>query len=422
MKIAEIYVDGFKNIVDTRLKLNGVDCLISPNNYGKSNLFHAITNGFRFIHSNPAKAGSFFSPGQNMPLLKSDFGKKFSFEIVLADDEKTVTYGYSYHWAKSHIEPGMIGSEYLKVKYSDSRKARTYIDRSHPLSFRCLISPNSSTMDRVSITVDELALWHLLSTGKSFFDQILRTIHSCAVYIDTVEDPLNTPIFDLSMNPPPPEGPFKMLSGALAHFFESTPGNRDNLVEAMKSLFPDLIDISAEKGVLTTIDGKTAFESRPAKPGENVVSTASVSLRQFDYPIDLSMMSTGFKRILAFLLHVFQAQERDNILLAIEEPENAIHPSLLENFVEYLKTINEKATIILSSHSPFIVNALVPSSIYVGLPKEDGTATFAPFKKGKEKALSHGASDFGLPTGSYIFELLGGDEYSRSLLSSYLDR
>lgn len=50
MKINSITVGGFKNLNTTKLELDNICAIISPNNYGKSNLLEAIDFGFDFIH------------------------------------------------------------------------------------------------------------------------------------------------------------------------------------------------------------------------------------------------------------------------------------------------------------------------------------------------------------------------------------
>lgn len=49
MKIDRITLGGISNIEKVSLSLSGIDALIAPNNYGKSNVLHAIDFGLRFI-------------------------------------------------------------------------------------------------------------------------------------------------------------------------------------------------------------------------------------------------------------------------------------------------------------------------------------------------------------------------------------
>ena len=371
----------------------------------------------------PAQHRSFFADFDNLPCLKANAAKDYSFEIVLKDDNKAITYGYSYRWYHGSGDPGNIRKEYLRVKLGNAKKAKTYIDREDPQNFRFLTSPKSSSMESAKVGSMELAFSKLLLSERSFFTDILKEIDSCTTYIDLIGDPMSElPVLDLNSQRKEQKCPYAQLDVVLANFMDAAPENRRNLVEAMKAMFPNVKDIYAVNGVLHIKGTEFLFEKRRPNPGEELTTVANIYLKNYYAPVNLNLMSSGFKRVLALLIHVFQAQKRNNILLMIEEPENAIQPSLLETFSEYLRAINEKSTILLSSHSPFIVNSLDATSVYVGLPHEDGTASFAPFKKSKEKAMSSGAYEFGLTTGSYIFELLGGDDYLKSILASYLDK
>ena len=49
MKIKSISVGGFKNLKRSTIQLNNITAIISPNNYGKSNLLEAIDFGVDFL-------------------------------------------------------------------------------------------------------------------------------------------------------------------------------------------------------------------------------------------------------------------------------------------------------------------------------------------------------------------------------------
>ena len=42
MKLLSVSVSGFRNIAKTTIELGGISAIVSPNNYGKSNLLRAI--------------------------------------------------------------------------------------------------------------------------------------------------------------------------------------------------------------------------------------------------------------------------------------------------------------------------------------------------------------------------------------------
>ena len=51
MELLSVSVGGFRNLAYTTIELGGITALVSPNNYGKSNLLDAIRFAFQFIES-----------------------------------------------------------------------------------------------------------------------------------------------------------------------------------------------------------------------------------------------------------------------------------------------------------------------------------------------------------------------------------
>ena len=421
MKLKEFYIDGFRNVVDTRLKLGNIVCLVSPNNLGKSNVLDGFLFGLNFMRRVNERF-SYSPANQAMPLLKSNFGKDFAFEMLLEDDSREITYGYSFSWDKKLSIPSSINKEYLKVKEAGARRAKTYIDRVEAERFRYLSSKDASKMNFGLLNKQTLAVNLLFGQSNVFFNKIIEELFKPSAFIDRIGDPIFFPVLELSRQPLPGQPPLTELYKAIADFISASPEKKSNLVEAIQSFFPDIEDIVAETGVMVFNGSNAHFERRTPNPGEGEIAVAQVKSRNLTTMVGLDMMSNGFRRILAFLLHVFEAQDREGVVLAIEEPENAINPSLLSSFVDYISSINENASLILSSHSPFIVNGLKPSSVYVGVPNEDGTARFRSFKKAKENALNNDADDFDVDVGTYIFDLLGRNDENQSKLDSYLDK
>jgi predicted ATPase len=72
------------------------------------------------------------------------------------------------------------------------------------------------------------------------------------------------------------------------------------------------------------------------------------------YPVPQLQASSGTLRMLALMTALLG--EDDITLVGIEEPENYIHPNALEAFASYLQVAKEKVQIILTTHSPLLLN------------------------------------------------------------------
>ncbi|MPN23119.1 hypothetical protein SDC9_170504 [bioreactor metagenome] len=77
--------------------------------------------------------------------------------------------------------------------------------------------------------------------------------------------------------------------------------------------------------------------------------------------------------------------------------------------------------IIITSHSPYIIQYLQPQNIYIGLPGECGVAQFKRIRTSAQKMLIADASDADMSTGDYLFELISGTEEDRRMIERYLE-
>lgn len=106
-------------------------------------------------------------------------------------------------------------------------------------------------------------------------------------------------------------------------------------------------------------------------------------------------MSEGLLYYLAFF--VLQYLETVSILL-IEEPENGLHPSRIDDVIRVLRNLTETKglQVIMSTHSPLVINQLKPEevSIVTRVDAETGTVvtpmTKTPNFEARSKVLNLG--------------------------------
>lgn len=130
------------------------------------------------------------------------------------------------------------------------------------------------------------------------------------------------------------------------------------------------------------------------------------------------MMSDGAKRVFMILAKIIIASESNISLIAIEEPENSVHPGLFHAYIQIISQLLDDCKVIITSHSPYIINYLQPSWIHVGMNKMPGVAEFFSFKKSGQKQLENDASKFNMSMGDYLFSMLSDSE---SNIADYLE-
>jgi len=94
-------------------------------------------------------------------------------------------------------------------------------------------------------------------------------------------------------------------------------------------------------------------------------------------------MSDGTVRFLAHLLVVLGASPPP--LICFEEPENFIHPHSLELLAHVLKKASTRSQILLTTHSPYLLNFLEAEDIIIVEKHEGATEASRPKEAGAIK-------------------------------------
>ena len=90
----------------------------------------------------------------------------------------------------------------------------------------------------------------------------------------------------------------------------------------------------------------------------------------FHEPVIAKYVSDGTLRLLAYLVLLYSSSTAQ--LIGIEEPENQLHPRLLEALAEEFRRASAKTQIFVTTHSPYFVNALRPEEVLVLYRDENG--------------------------------------------------
>lgn len=111
----------------------------------------------------------------------------------------------------------------------------------------------------------------------------------------------------------------------------------------------------------------------------------------FEKPVMAKFASDGTLKMLAYLTLLYDPEPPQ--LIGIEEPENQLHPRLLPELAEECKVASAASQLMVTTHSPFFVNALRPEDVWVLYRTEDGftQARRASDMKGITEFMNHGA-------------------------------
>ena len=118
------------------------------------------------------------------------------------------------------------------------------------------------------------------------------------------------------------------------------------------------------------------------------------------------------------LTEIIYANIKGTSLIAIEEPENSVHPRLFQSYIEIISQLLDNCKLIITSHSPYMMSYFNPSKIYVGVNRKPGVAEFFKLSNSGVNRLMKESEKYDTSTGDYLFELLTDPE---SNIKEYLD-
>ena len=428
MIINKIKIGGFKNIDLVEMSLNNITVLVSQNSYGKSNLMQAIDFGFDFISKTNATKKRMMSWTSNIPFTKHIASKDFEMEVEMTTlnnkTEFNVVYGYRFRWVRDDKKGAKILDEWLKIKANDkNQKYKQYIDRTED---KILYRTSETGRCNVPITAetDELLVNKIKAYDNLFYIDVLKKINSIHAYVERyldasrLYDPdpiIQTGIedFEIENN--------ENLPRMIFNLKEQYPDKYDMLIDSFIQLFPQIIDIVVDKIKVKHIGRTKMPKDLPLKATDQVYLMRVVD-KYLNQPIRFENLSDGTKRIFLLLTCIILSDINNLTLIGIEEPENSIHPSLLQSFLRVISQLQGNCKVIMASHSPFIVQYMDLDDVIIGKPNNKGIASFLKIRQSMQKTLTSEANDMDISTGNYIFELLNSMDDGVSEVVRYMEK
>ncbi len=439
MKINSITVAGFKNIKKTRLELDSICAVISPNNYGKSNLIEAIGFGFDFIHESRKGRKLMMSWIKAIPLCSVIENDEYFFEVEFEDeslgDYKYVKYGYRFKWHRDDESGDIITDEWIEARENTSVRYTAFLKReeSKYRKGKSTSAYRKMEIDGLQLAIDMLGLIDDIEISDVIGSIQHITFRICSSLdlrdryqpspLEYIEDDEETIRFDDADVPK-----------ALCVLQKKDPELYNLFEDAVYTLFPEFTTINLNEYTLT--DQQPTLKTITLKVDDTEISSNRESipfrLREHIYrlfvksdylnqPISMANMSTGTKRVIWLLTNAFIANHFNTGIIGVEEIETSIHPKMMKQLLEVLSEALGNASLIVSSHSPYLVQYLKPERIYIGIPNSNGVADFRRIQKNKVNNLIDSAREMDLSVGEYLFELLSGDSDAYAILESYLE-
>lgn len=392
MKIDGFKMDGIANIEHANLRTRELCALIAPNGYGKSNVLRAIEFGIKFLTADDAERRQMLN-SRWMSINTAIYGKDFSFEIAgcasTDGDEQQFVYSYQLAWTHDGKE-GRVVTESLKMKRAGDQRYRQLINRA--TTDECLIVPSATgRCNKVfEVPTNQLALSAIARSSAMFLNDIAKEIYNIQVpNLETLDNPES--YFSVGGGRGIQILGGMTLSEYLYHLKNDDEDNYAILLDGLMQLIPNMEEFTPEMVTL---------------PGGQQIYDVRIKEKFCAQPTTIAQLSSGSKRMIFLFTLCIAARKRDIPMIMLEEPENSVHPRMMENLLLTMQNYVKDTKILMTSHSPYLMRYLQASQMYFGLPKHDGLAHFSQVEPSKLKYLYKYAGDMELTFGEFMFDFM----------------
>lgn len=178
----------------------------------------------------------------------------------------------------------------------------------------------------------------------------------------------------------PEAGPQERLSrtghnvaNVIQYLAEQYPDRLEHIFKVLRARVPRIERVLAE----AMPDGRLLLQIKDAP---------------FEHPVLARFASDGTLKMLAYLVMLHNPSPSS--FIGIEEPENFLHPRLLPELAEECRAASERGQLLITTHSPFFVNALRPNEVRILYRDDHGYTQVvrASDIQGISEFISEGAS------------------------------
>jgi len=394
MKLKQIRVDGYKNLINCVVNLGDFNVLIGPNNSGKSNLLEAIqmfspicfgdddfrSNIFkgetpppRFGTSichlkkhkdKPMTIGIGFEINVNGKLWRADY------DVTIQCDESPPKAGFLRELltAKQIEEPLKTGRAKIYIS-REEKELKVREDGKKVLKKHAISKNNSSLLAIRSLYAD----FQGLSQEFQLFYDVIALISFTKIFaispkalrndIDsekTIEG-IQVSSFDLSL---------------IADNMQKE-GKYYNL---FKESLSDILDL--EDVYFKAEDVQTPLKKEGAK--EKIKRMRIFGLKRIGDRLSLIDEYSDGTLVVAAVLEALFSRNVSGPILCLEELENCLHPAAVEKLLRFLQDHSDDWPVLITTHSPYLLNGIRPEDVNVAVVDETGATHFEKVKNSRQ--------------------------------------
>jgi|GEM_PF-849752 len=390
IKVKNIFVNGYKNLIKCSADLGDFTVLVGPNNSGKSNFLEIFSFVRGLIYGSEDLRKSIFEQGScprglscvcnidkkkpkkidiSFLIEESENGKRFS-EITYFLSVKCSSVLYK---TKDDVETGFINEELTFKEKSQKGRAASLFKREGNLLRVRTESGNTSTK-KIESTESSLRAVKTLFPNFENLDHSFGRAYNALMLILGVEvfagssDGLREDLYEEKKRP------FYKIDRVTS--FGIIPSiakiHKDKkLFQHFKSVLCQIMDLEDARLLRIEVPEELRKESKDLPKIFELFQ-----LKSHGQPYsELSSFSDGTLLVIAILIMLL-SPDRPSPFICIEEPENCLHPKALKTLISYLVQRSKETQILITTHSPYLLNKINPADVIVSYLRDDGTASF----------------------------------------------
>ena len=377
--ITELYLSHYRSIAEETIPLRQINVFVGKNGSGKSNIVDAISfladlvnDDLDYAITKRHGADSIRQWNRSRPfhvtiqvktsssegngLYKLVFSSSRNFyrvqeEIVEWDGELA----YNYDHYRTTIRRGADGV--LSV-VTDNESEDVDISKVRIDSAESVLKYLSSTADDIRYLVS-----YLLSE--------LRSFAIFTIFPNTIRAPQTV------SRAPTLEPDGKNIASIIKQMVGETKKNRDRIIKALKVVLPSLVGINVRS------------------TAGYYVPVLSVSDGAETHELNMSQVSDGTLRMLGILTAIHQP--RAPLKIALEEPEQMIHPALLAVITDAVKSYTRRrkeGQVFITTHSAVLIDLFDVEDI-LAVETRNGSTHCGPISKRQLKVVKSGLMSVG---------------------------
>lgn len=368
MNLDCLRVKNYRSLREIDLPLRSLNLLIGANASGKSNILDAL----RFLAQGVQErdfARAVGTRGNVVQLAwKGAYAEHVSLETEVSNEQGR--FAWSVRLARKHIEYNLAEELYVhREKTAPSR----VLNSDNGTGFWW--SDTSQQQVRLSLPQQTGCALAAAAVDESFSGRRVAEFVNNWGFFDPSPAFLRRATFPVDESPRL-DSTGRNLAGRLFAIRESSQERFERIVSATNDVLgvPETIELRQHED-----DGRIYFVQKEAG---------------LNYPVHQLQASSGTLRMLALMTALLG--EDGVTLVGVEEPENYVHPNALEAFARYILLARETIQILITTHSPLLLNFLnEPEAVCVVRRGEKGTEVERELEPAAvRKALE--ASGFGL--------------------------